>query len=127
MRRPKSSTIRKTLSAVMPRAYTERSIQSTDISVQQAASGEIAHQRADAAGPGGRLGAGPHAVDQRAEPRLGDSHDVADLVGKAAPRLVAVLRRRQQGAEEQDDAVAVQTFRSDNRRFGTADLCICEH
>src|SRR3546814_3877144 len=67
MRRPKSSTIRKTLSAVMPRAYTERSIQSTDISVQQAASGEIAHQRADAAGPGGRLGAGPHAVDQRAE------------------------------------------------------------
>src|SRR3546814_1296071 len=78
----------------MPRAYTERSIQSTDISVQQAASGEIAHQRADAAGPGGRLGAGPHAVDQRAEPRLGDAHDVADLVGKAAPRLVAVLRRR---------------------------------
>src|SRR3546814_7097183 len=99
MRRPKSSTIRKTLSAVMPRAYTERSIQSTDISVQQAASGEIAHQRADAAGPGGRLGAGPHAVDQRAEPRLGDAHDVADLGGKAAPRLVAVLRRRERSEE----------------------------
>src|SRR3546814_17954066 len=91
----------------MPRAYTERSIQSTDISVQQAASGEIAHQRADAAGPGGRLGAGPHAVDQRAEPRLGDAHDVADLVGKAAPRLVAVLRRREQGAAEQDEAVGI--------------------
>src|SRR3546814_20686407 len=89
MRRPKSSTIRKTLSAVMPRAYTERSIQSTDISVQQAASGEIAHQRADAAGPGGRLGAGPHAVEQRAEPRPGDAHDVAEPVGKAAPRLVS--------------------------------------
>src|SRR3546814_17731609 len=83
---------------------------STDISVQQAASGEIAHQRADAAGPGGRLGAGPHAVDQRAEPRPGDAHDVADLVGKAAPRLVAVLRRREPGAEEQDEAGGLMMF-----------------
>src|SRR3546814_20974020 len=95
MRRPKSSTIRKTLSAVMPRAYTERSIQSTDISVQQAASGEIAHQRADAAGPGGRLGAGPPAVDPRAEPRLGDAHDVARSakrrVGKTCGRTCRSL------------------------------------
>src|SRR3546814_12995589 len=63
-----------------------------------------------AAGPGGRLGAGPHAVDQRAEPRLRHAHEVADLVGKAAPRLVAVLRRREQGAEEQDEAGGIMLF-----------------
>src|SRR3546814_1809358 len=84
----------------MPQAYTERSIQSIDISVQQAAPREIAHQRADAADPGGRFGAGPHAVHQRAEPRFGDAHEVADLVGEAATRLAAILRRSEQRAEE---------------------------
>src|SRR3546814_19621984 len=86
MRRQKSSTIRKTLSAVTPQAYTERSIQSTDISVQKAASGAIAQQRADAAGPGGRLGAGPLAVAQPAEPMLGDENDVPAHVAKAPTR-----------------------------------------
>src|SRR3546814_17742762 len=91
----------------MPQAYTERSIQSIDISVQQAAPRDLAHQRAYAADPGGRFGAGPHAVHQRAEPRFGDAHEVADLVGEAATRLVAILRRREQRAEEKDEAVGI--------------------
>src|SRR3546814_17058917 len=102
MRRPKRSTIRKTLSAVMPQAYTERSIQSIDISVQQAAPREIAHQRADAADPGGRFGAGPHAVHHRAGPRCGDTHEVADRVGEGTTRPLEIMRRSTLTAEDTD-------------------------
>ena len=47
------------------------------------------------------------AVDEGAEPRLGDSHDVADVVREAGARCVAILDRREHRAAEQHRAIRV--------------------
>ena len=47
------------------------------------------------------------AIDQHAERIRADRHDVAGLVGEALAGLVAVLHRRELGAEEQHGAVRI--------------------
>ena len=86
------------------------------------APGQVAHQRADAEGPARRLVGMHHAVDQRAQFRRRDRHPVADHVREALARPVAVLRRREHGAEEQHEAVGIGVVRADRlARPGRAD------
>src|SRR3954467_15212341 len=75
--------------------------------VQQTPPGKIAHQGPDPECPCRRQVRCRHAVDQGAELRRRDGDDVADLVGEAPARLVAVLDRREQGAEKQGESVRI--------------------
>ena len=68
---------------------------------------EVAHQRASSEFPGRRVARGRDDVDERAELWRRNAHLVADLVGKAAARLVAILGRREQRAEEQHETVRI--------------------
>src|SRR4051812_31950624 len=79
----------------------------------QAAGRQIGEQRAGAEGPGRRLVAEAHAVDQGAEPVRGDHDDVVALVREAAAGAVAVLGRGEHRAQEQGDAVGVLVVLAD--------------
>src|SRR5439155_24138166 len=72
---------------------------------EEAARGEVAHKRAHPEGPRRRRLRRRHLVLKHADPRRRDSHHVALLVGEAAARLVAVLDRREERAEEQREPV----------------------
>src|SRR3954467_3560512 len=85
----------------------EDSSASSRVRSQQAALGEIAHQRAGPKGPGLTVGGEVHPVDQLAELRCGDRDDIADLVGEALARRIAVLDGREHGAEKQHRTVRV--------------------
>src|SRR5690606_8528132 len=65
-----------------------------------------------AEGPRRGLFAGHDGVDQGAEPRTGDPHDVAVLVGEARAGRLAVLGRCEQRAGEQHEAVRVLVVRT---------------
>ena len=56
---------------------------------------------------GGKLLAVPHPVDQGAERRRGDRHDVVDVMGEASARGVAVLDRSEHRAEVEGEAVGI--------------------
>src|SRR3954452_22678622 len=77
---------------------------------------EVAHKGAGAEGPGLAIARMPHPVDEPAELRRRDGDDVADPVGEALARHVAVLDRREHGAEEQHGAVGVAVIRADHLR-----------
>src|ERR1700709_1457270 len=83
------------------------SVSSRPPPVQQSPPGKIAHQSPDPECPGRRQVRCGDSVDQGAELRSRDGDDVADLVREAPARLVAVLDRREQGAEEQGEAVRI--------------------
>ena len=57
-----------------------------------------------------------HAVDEGAEPRLGDAHDVAVVVGEPTAGLVAVVDRREHRAEVEHEAVGVLVVGADHLR-----------
>src|SRR3546814_7791200 len=69
-----------------------------------AARGQVLHEGGGAEGPGRDLVAVVHHVHQRAELAGADGDDVARLVGEALAGAVAVLQRREHGAEEQHQA-----------------------
>ena len=55
-----------------------------------------------------------HAVDEAAELGGGDGDDIADLVGEALTRPIAVLGRRKQGAEKEHRPIGVLMIRADH-------------
>ena len=77
---------------------------------------QVLHQRADAERPGLALVAGAHAVDELAELGRCDRDDIVALVGEALPRRVAILDRREHGAEEQRKAIGILMHRPDGLR-----------
>src|SRR5215472_5044979 len=82
-------------------------------SAQQAPAGEILHHRAEAEGPVLALIAVAHAVDELAKLGRANGNDIVALVGKALPRRVAVLHRREHRAEEQRKSVRVLVHGAD--------------
>src|SRR5690348_761414 len=64
--------------------------------------------------PGRAILAMSHAIDETAQLGRGDDDDIADLVGKALARSIAVLRRRKQGAEKQHGAIGILMIRADH-------------
>src|SRR3954471_13407699 len=70
---------------------------------QHAAPREVRHQRAGPERPRLRVLAMDHFVDERADVRRRDLHDVADLVREAAPRRAAIVERREHGADVEHD------------------------
>src|SRR5262249_20728416 len=85
-------------------------------SSQRAARGEVLHHGADAEDPVLAFVAAAHAVDELAELGGADGDDVVALVGKALPRRVAVLHRREHGAEEQRKSIRILMHGADGLR-----------
>src|SRR3954470_14415649 len=77
------------------------------LACQQPPRGKVAHQRARSELPRRSVARRRYDVRQRAEFWSRYPHLVADLVGEAAPGLVTILGRREQGAEEQHEAVRI--------------------
>src|SRR4051812_36618202 len=82
-------------------------IRRAPLACQQPPRGKVAHQRARSKLPRRRVARRRYNVRQRAEFRARDPHLIADLVGEPAPGLVTVLGRREQGTEEQHEAVRI--------------------
>jgi len=53
-----------------------------------------------------------HAIDEPAKLRGGDGDDIVELVGKALPRRVPVLDRREHRAQEQHRAIRILMVRA---------------
>src|SRR5690554_3852207 len=73
----------------------------------------VGHPLAYTEGPRRQLVGAVDAVDQRAQRRRGDGDAVADVMGEALALAVAVLDRREHGAEEQHEAVRVLVVGAD--------------
>jgi hypothetical protein len=67
---------------------------------EQAPARQIAREMSRSEAPRLAILAISHAVDEAAELGGGDRNDIADLVGEAFPRSIAVLGRRKQSAEK---------------------------
>src|SRR4051812_32561765 len=92
----------------------EDSSASTRVHSQQAAFGEVSHERAGPKGPGLAIGGKLHPVDQLAELRRSDRDNVPDLVREALARCIAVLDGREHGAEKQHRTIRVAMVRPDH-------------
>ena len=93
------------------------------MAAEKASLGQIPDQGPDPEIPWFAGVAGPHAVDQLAELGAGDRDQIAGLVGKALVLAVAVLGRREHGAEEQHESVGILMGRPDrllHQIFGIA-------
>ena len=56
----------------------------------------------------------PHAVDEGAEPRLGDAHEVAVVMGESTSGLIAVVDRGEHRAEVERESVGVPVVGADH-------------
>src|SRR5829696_9740633 len=74
---------------------------------QQPASAEVAHEGPHPEQPGRRRLRRGHAIDQGAEAGCRDADYIPLLMGKPPAGHVAILSRREQGAEEQREAVGI--------------------
>src|SRR5690349_13379495 len=79
----------------------------TNDSSDKTAGGKIAHERTDTEIPGRCRIASHHGVDERSQLHGRDPYDIAHFVGESTTRLVAILNRGEQGAQEQHEAVRV--------------------
>src|SRR5919201_604049 len=79
----------------------------SSFSNEQASPREVLHEPPGAEGPRLAILRVADAVHQRAELRRGDGDDVADLVGEALARRIAVLDGSEHRAEEEDRAVGI--------------------